>query len=105
MGFSVTGFYELEKELDQLGKIDEYAPELLEAAVQPLEKELKGQVQRAANRGYATGELASSIKACKPGKNSIGHYIAVTAKAKRPLQSVLRCVAAVTVKKCFLCSS
>ena len=48
--------------MDQLGKIDEYAPELLEAAVQPLEKELKGQVQRAANRGYATGELASSIK-------------------------------------------
>ena len=82
MGFSVTGFDELEKELDQLGKIDEYAPELLEAAVQPLEKELKGQVQRAANRGYATGELASSIKACKPGKNSIGHYIAVTAKGK-----------------------
>ena len=82
MGFSVTGFDELEKELDQLGKIDEYAPELLEAAVQPLEKELKGQVQRAANRGYATGELASSIKACKPGQNSIGHYIAVTAKGK-----------------------
>lgn len=76
------GFDNLEKELDRLGKVDEYAPALLEAAVQPLEQELKGQVQRAANRGYATGELARSIKACKPGKNAIGHYIAVTAKGK-----------------------
>ena len=81
MSFEVMGFDELAKELDQL-KIDEYAPEILQAAAPVLEKSLKAEVQKAANRGYASGDLAGSIKACKPGKNEQGHYVAVTAKGK-----------------------
>lgn len=82
MSFEVMGFDELAKELDQLGKIDEYAPEILQAAAPVLEKSLKAEVQKAANRGYASGDLAGSIKACKPGKNEQGHYVVVTAKGK-----------------------
>lgn len=82
MGFETLGFDDLEKELEELGNMDEVAPVILEAAAPILEKELKNQVVQEANKGYATGDLAHSIKANKPGKNNWGHYVAVTAKGK-----------------------
>lgn len=82
MGFKEMGFDEFAKELEKLGKVDEYAPQLLSAAAPVLEKELRIQVKREANRGYATGDLAGSITAFKPGKNKYGHYVAVSAKGK-----------------------
>lgn len=82
MGFDTMGFEEMEKELLKLGRLEEYAPELLQEAVPALEEELKSQVNKEANRGYATGSLASSIKSGKPERNQIGHYIAVSAKGK-----------------------
>lgn len=82
MGFQLMGFDEFARELERLGNIDEYAPELLNAAAPTLEKELKNQVSKAANKGYATGDLKKSIKAKKPGKNVYGHYVMVTAEGK-----------------------
>ena len=82
MGFQRMGVDEFAKELEELGNVDKYAPELLNAAAPILEKELHSQVQRKANRGYATGDLAASIKAKKPGENKYGHYVVVTAEGK-----------------------
>lgn len=80
--FKDFGIDEFAKELEELGELDRYAPDLLKAAVPILEKELKQAVSKEANRGYATGDLKQSIRPMKPGKNQYGHYIAVTAKGK-----------------------
>ena len=85
MGFQAIGFDDFAKELDRLGKLDEYAPDMLEAAAPILERELKGQVQAEANRGYATGDLAGSIKSRKPEKNERGHYVTITASGNEKL--------------------
>lgn len=82
MGFEAWGFEDLAKQLDEIGKIDDLAPTMLEAAAPILEKELKSQIHREAVKGYATGELERSIKANKPGENHIGHFVSVTAKGK-----------------------
>jgi HK97 gp10 family phage protein len=82
MGFQSMGFDDFAKELEELGNIDKYAPEMLKAAAPILEKELKGQVKKEANRGYATGDLERSIKAQKPGKNEYGHYVVISADGK-----------------------
>lgn len=82
MGFKTIGFDEFAKELEELGKVDAYAPELLNAAAPVLKKELRSQVKREANRGYATGDLVGAIEAKKPGENKYGHYVMVTAEGK-----------------------
>lgn len=79
MGFKTMDFDDFAKELEELGNVDEYAPEMLTAAAPVLQKTLKGRVKREANRGYATGDLESAIEAHKPGKNGYGHYVMVTA--------------------------
>ena len=76
------GFDEFARELEELGNVDDYAPALLNAAAPILEQGLRDRVRREANRGYATGDLAESVKAKKPGKNEYGHYVAVTAEGK-----------------------
>lgn len=80
--FKDFGIDEFAKELEELGELDRYAPDLLKAAAPILEKGLKQAVSKEANRGYATGDLKQSIQPMKPGKNQYGHYIAVTAKGK-----------------------
>lgn len=82
MGFELVDFAELEKELMDIGNIDMVAPAMLEAAALILQKELKSCVQQEADKGYANGDLAGSIKANKPGENHLGHYVSVTAKGK-----------------------
>lgn len=80
--FKEFGLDELAKELERLGKVDEYAPEMLSEAGPILEKELKKEVSKEVNRGYAKGDLKKSIKSMKPGRNQYGYYIAVTATGK-----------------------
>lgn len=82
MGFEIEGIDDFIKELEELGNLDAYAPELLQAAAPILEEKLKQEVHSAANRGYATGKLAGSIKAGKPSQNQYGHYVSVSAKGK-----------------------
>ena len=80
--FRDIGFDDFAKELEELGNVDRYAPELLAAAAPTLEKELKKEVLKEASRGYATGDLKNSIKPMKPGRNQYGYYVAVTATGK-----------------------
>ncbi len=80
--FKDFGFDEMAKELEELGELDRYAPDLLKAAAPILEEGLKQSVSKEANRGYATGDLKQSIQTMKPGKNQYGHYVAVTAKGR-----------------------
>lgn len=82
MSFQTMGFDELEKELMALGDITDVAPAMLEAAAPILEKELKSRVKAEADKGYAKGDLALSIKANKPGENHLGHYVSITAKGR-----------------------
>lgn len=82
MAFKMDGLDDLMKELEKVGNIEDYAPELLNAAAPILEKTLKTEVAAAANRGYASGNLKKSITANKPSKNKIGYYVSVTAKGK-----------------------
>lgn len=82
MGLRSIGFDEIARDLEKIGNIDRYAPELLEAASPILEKALKRQIEKSTTKGYATGTLAGSIKAEKPSKNKKGHYVAVTAEGK-----------------------
>lgn len=51
MGFQPIGFDEFARELEKLGNIDEYAPELLNAAAPTLEKELKTKCQKRRIKG------------------------------------------------------
>lgn len=51
MGFQAIGFDDFAKELDRLGKLDEYAPDMLETAAPILERELKGQVRQRQTEG------------------------------------------------------
>lgn len=80
--FEEMGFDALADELERLGKVDEYAPQLLQEASPILENALKASIGHETNRGYATGSLKASIRANKPAKNKYGHYVAVTARGK-----------------------
>lgn len=80
MGFEINGVDDLIKELEKVGNIDTYAPELLNAAAPILERSVKTEVGKAANRGYVTGDLKGAVKANKPSQNQYGHYVSVTAK-------------------------
>lgn len=82
MGFQEMGFDDFAKELEDLGDLDKYAPAMLSAAAPILEEGLRVQVKKEADRGYATGALAASIKAEKPGSNEYGHYVYVSANGK-----------------------
>ncbi len=82
MSFRSEGFDEILKELNGFTNAGDLSDEMLNAAAPVLEKELKKQVNTAANRGYATGELEKAISANKPAENVHGHYVAITAKGK-----------------------
>ena len=80
MGFRSMDFDDFARELEALGNVDDYAPEMLQAAAPVLQKALKGRVAKEADRGYATGDMEGAIAAHKPGKNGYGHYVMVTAE-------------------------
>lgn len=63
MSFQLTGAEEFSEKLTQLaGRLDEVAVDAVKAGGAILESDLKSAVTEAANRGYATGALAGSIK-------------------------------------------
>lgn len=82
MGFEPYKFDDMARQLYNLGLIDRIAPKMLAAAVPTLEDELKKQVKKEANRGYAKGDLVNSIKAGKPLAYKGGHYVAASAEGK-----------------------
>lgn len=74
----LQGFDDLMKCLDGVAEnIDSVVEEALIEGGNVLRDNARSEVIRAANRKYATGELASSIIPTVPKKNSYGHFVAV----------------------------
>lgn len=73
----VKGIDELLQGLNDLEDIDAIANDILFECGNILEKDMKSEIRRAANRGYATGELENSIVPTAPMKNAYGHFVAV----------------------------
>ena len=87
--FSVTGMDALMKQLEQLGDAEELAKKMVDAAVPELEESVKSGIKEAANRGYATGELANSVKGTKAKTNNYGvmSAVRVTGTDKRGMRN------------------
>lgn len=73
-GFRMEGTEELARQLMDMASLDALAPKMIEDALPILEGRLKEAVRQEANKGYATGELAASIKKGKAKKNQYGHF-------------------------------
>lgn len=73
----VKGFEELFEALAGLEKADEIADEILFEGGNILKADMRSAISSAANRGYATGDLAHSIIPTPPQKNGLGHFVAV----------------------------
>ena len=74
----VEGLDELEKKLSKLiGNTDNLVREALFEGGEVLKSNTKAAVRKAANRGYSTGSLESSIVCNEPTKNAYGYFVAV----------------------------
>lgn len=79
----MNGVDDLMKQLERLEKsTEEIAEKMVDSGKQILEKNVTKNVQTAANRGYATGELVKSIKAGKTSHNEYGCYSVVRPTGK-----------------------
>lgn len=73
----LDGLDDLMEELEKYSDIGKVAPKMIDSATPILEKNIKKNIQQAANRGYATGELAESVKATEAKQNNYGYFAAV----------------------------
>lgn len=73
----IEGFEQLEKFLGRLAEPTKMAIKAVDAAAPILEESLRSEITGAANRGYATGELAASVTATKAKENQYGVYSVV----------------------------
>lgn len=73
----IEGFEQLEKFLGRLAEPTKMAIKAVNAAAPILEESLRTEISGAANRGYATGELAASVSATKAKENQYGVYSVV----------------------------
>lgn len=77
MGIKMIGLDVFEKELMELGDAEDIAKQAIDAATPILVDSLKSEIEKAANKGYATGALKNSIKATKAAVNKQGCFAAV----------------------------
>ncbi len=77
MGIKMVGLDVFEKELMELGDAEDIAKQAIDAATPILVDSLKSEIEKAANKGYATGTLKNSIKATKATVNKQGCFAAV----------------------------
>lgn len=75
--FEMSGMDDLMKQMEQLADLEEVAPKMIDAATPTIKENLSKNIRTAANRGYATGELAESIQATKAKQNAYGYFAAV----------------------------
>lgn len=75
--FEMDGFDEMMQDLELLADLDEVANQMIDAASPIVARNMKKNIETAANRGYATGELAASVRATKAKQNNYGHFAAV----------------------------
>lgn len=77
--FKMDGLDEFMKALNEIGNsAEEIAKKAVNEAAPKLEAAMSKNIASSANRGYATGELAGSVKAGKAKTNNYGVYAAVT---------------------------
>lgn len=88
--FHMDGIDDLIRELNKASDIDRIAPVMIEEALPILEDSLKETVQQEVNRGYATGELVSSIKKSRSLRNQYGYFGVVrpTGKDKKGVRNM-----------------
>lgn len=72
--FNVTGIDDLISRLDRIGDIDSTAPEMLNAGMEKLQKE----VVEEASKHKDTGDMIESIKPTKVSKSASGGYYICT---------------------------
>lgn len=85
----IEGFDGVDKLFKDLSNIDEIAIEAVNEAAPILEECLKGAIEAAADKGYATGELVNSIIARPAKKNQYGVFSVVGpvgSHSKRPYE-------------------
>ena len=73
----INGVDDLLQVLEDVSDTDSITEEMLVEGSQVLQKNIREEIEDAANRGYATGELASSVIPDTPEKNAFGHYVSV----------------------------
>lgn len=75
--FRIDGLDETIMELERLGRFGEIAPKAVDAAAPILESAVVSAVSAAADKGYATGDLAGSIRRTKAKMNDQGAFSVV----------------------------
>lgn len=73
----MDGVEALTKQLENLADLSELAPKMIDAAKPTVAESLKKNINIAADRGYATGELAESVTATKARLNNYGYFASV----------------------------
>ena len=73
----VDSMDDLLQTLENAADVDSISEEMLTEGAQVLQKNIREEITSAADRGYATGELASSVIPDTPEKNAFGHYVSV----------------------------
>lgn len=86
----MEGIEGLARQLMDAASLDTLAPKMIDGALPILEGKLRDAVQQEANKGYATGALAASIKKGKAKKNQYGHFGSVcpTGKDKNGMRNM-----------------
>ncbi len=72
--FEVTGFNQLMRQLEETLRLDDIAKQMIDGALPILEGELKKAIREEADKGYATGELAESVKKSETKHNRYGYF-------------------------------
>lgn len=75
--FHLEGIDGLVQQLENLADLSELAPKMIDAAKPTVAESLKKNIRIAADRGYATGELAESVTATKTRLNNYGYFASV----------------------------
>lgn len=78
----MNGLDELMQQLQSAGKLDQIAPKMIDESTPILEESLKAAVQQETDKGYATGELVSSIQKSKARMNQYGYFGVVRPRGK-----------------------
>lgn len=73
----MSGLDDFMDQLEKLEDTEEIAKKCVNAAVPALEESVKNGITEAADRGYATGDLANSVKGTKAKSNDYGVFSAI----------------------------
>lgn len=85
MRTEVMGFDSLVRKFSsEISDMDKTIKMALGEGGEILTRQTKDEIRRAANRGYATGELARSVSPTVPRKNSWGYFVAVRPTGSDP---------------------